>query len=153
MLIGGRPLDRIAAEDYTLGPMQDVSGIPAAPSGSAAGAVRHFLEELAEGRLDAPPDSRDILELALADLLSGRVRVTGWRMGAGIPRPEGGYAFPVLLEAGDARTVGEVLAGFQEDSRWAVELVLLDAEELRGPAEAAPGPFDPTIRTARRKGR
>jgi hypothetical protein len=153
--IGERPLDRIAPEDYTLGPLADLSNLqPSAWRESAAGATREFLEGLAAGRLAAAaPGSEDVLTFLLGDLLTDRLRVTRWRMGAGVRRPEGGYSFPVLVEAGPGRTEGKVLVGYTTESGWAVELIALDVEALKIPGVKEHAAFDPTIRTIKSTGR
>jgi len=153
-LIGGRPLDRIVPEDYTLGPLQDLSNTASGDIYSAACAVREFLDGLREGRLSAAaPEARDILEFMLAELFSGKIRVIRWRMGAGTPRPEGGYTFPVLMDTGTGQTQGEVFVERTPKSAWRVELAIVDLEEIRLPRAKSQGAFDPTIRAVRRTGR
>lgn len=148
--VGERPLDRKAPEDYTLGPLADLSGIPGAGRESAAGAARDFLEGLREGRLTAEaPGSRDILAFLLQDLLSGPQRVTRWRMAQAARRPEGGYSFPVMLEAGTGRSRGEVFVAYSAQTGWAVDLVSFDTSTFQASASEGQGVFDPTIRTVK----
>lgn len=148
--IGERPLDRKAAEDYTLGPLADLSGLSGAGGESAAGAARDFLEGLCEGRLTAEaPGFRDILAFLLQDLLSGPQRVTRWRLGRAARRPEGGYSFPVMLEAGTGRARGEVFVAYSAQTGWAVDLVSVDTSAFQVSASEGQGVFDPTIRTVK----
>lgn len=153
-LIGSRPLERILPAHFTLGPLEDLSGSVPGPRAEAAAAARKFLDGILEGRVDgAVPDARDVIEFMVADLLDPDSRPLGWRLGRGIPRPEGGWIFPILLSTRRGEVTGEAFAAETPGPGWGLDLVVLN----RGPESAEPGQdpgaFDPTIRTVKPTGR
>lgn len=153
-LIGSRPLVRLLPADYYLGPLEDLSGSVPGPRARAASAARTFLEGLMEGRLEAiGPDARDVIEFMLADLLDPGSRPLGWKLGRGIPRPEGGWIFPILLMTRTGRIPGEAFASEAPGSAWKVDLIVLNREEPIAVPGQEPMPFDPTIRTVKPTGR
>lgn len=152
-LIGTRPLARILPGDYSLGDLEDLSG-SRSPQSSAAEAARIFLNGLSEGRVEgAVPDARDVIVFMVKDLLDEETRILRWRLGRGIPRPEGGWIFPFLLVGRSYRILGEAIAADAPGSGWGMELVVLDRESEPWIPGGGRGLFDPTIRTVKPTGR
>lgn len=153
-LIGSRPLERLLPSHFTLGPLEDLSGSDPGPRAEAAAAARKFLEGILAGRVDgAVPDARDVIEFMVGDLLEPDSRPLGWRLGRGIPRPEGGWIFPILLSTGTGGIFGEVFAAETPGPGWGLDLVILNREPESAAPGQSPGAFDPTIRTVKPTGR
>ena len=153
-LIGTRPLARLSPWDFALGPLEDLSGTAPEPRTAAAESARVFLDGLLEGRVyGTVPDARDVILFMLADLPGGDLRIRRWRLGRGIPRPEGGWVFPILLETPEGRILGEAVVGEAPGTGWGLELVVLDRDGDPGTPGREAGLFDPTIRTVKPTGR
>lgn len=116
--------------------------------------MRAFLDGLLEGRVDVPvSDARDVIEFVSADLLTPDSRVLRWRLGRGLPRPEGGWIFPILLTTRTGKIRGEAFTAETRGSGWGLELIVLErGSESEEPGQE-PGAFDPTIRTVKPTGR
>jgi hypothetical protein len=116
--------------------------------------VRRFLDGILEGKVDgAVPDARDVIEFMVGDLLDPESRPLGWRLGRGMPRPEGGWIFPILLSTRAGGIFGEAFAAETPGPGWGLDLVVLDREPGSAAPGQNPGTFDPTIRTVKPTGR
>ncbi len=145
---------RLSPGDFTLGPLEDLSGTAPEPRTAAAEAARVFLNGLLEGRVDGTvPDARDVIVFILGDLPGGDLRIQRWRLGRGIRRPEGGWIFPILLENPEGRILGEAVVGEAPGTGWGLELVVLDRNADPGKPGRSAKFFDPTIRTVKPTGR
>ncbi len=152
-LIGNRPLARFLPADYSLGDLEDLSA-SGSPQSSAVDAARIFLDGLTEGRVEgAVPDARDVILFMVKDLLDDGSRVLRWRLGRGLPRPEGGWIFPVLLVGRKGRILGDAILADTPGTGWGLELVVLDRESEPWIPGGERGLFDPTIRTVKPTGR
>jgi len=153
-LIGTRPLERSVPADFHLGPLENLSVPSSSPRAAAAAAAAAFLAGLAEGRVEsAGPGARDVIVFLVGELLEVDSRPTRWRLGEGIPRPEGGWIFPFLLYTRSGRVYGEALAAEAPEAGWGLELVVLDPDAEEADSGQGAGAFDPTIRTVKPTGR
>ena len=151
--MGNRPLETLTPEDFKLGPLEDLSRT-VGERGAAVNATRDFLDGLVEGRVEtADPGVRDVIVFMLENLTSKGYAISGWRMGKGLPRPEGGWIFPFLLVTRGERISGEALAASTPGAGWEMELVILRRAEGGARPREETGVFDPTIRTVKPTGR